>query len=532
MYSLNSLPTLDYTTLEQILSSRFSSYNQKLSDIPQPHLFKDATKAVNRIAKAIKNGEKITLVGDYDVDGVCATAIVKLFFQKIPYKLETIIPNRFSDGYGVSAKIIDRVDTDVIITVDNGISAIEAANICKDKNIDLIITDHHSPLDTLPDAYAIVNPKQNDCPYPFKDICGAQVAWLMMAYLKQELNLNIDMKEFLGFLALAIIADVMPLVGFNRSLVKAGLDHISTSNLPSFSLIRDILSKNFISSEDIAFLIAPRLNSAGRLEDASIALDFLLSKDISQATIMFEKLTTLNNERKIIELTMTQEAELLVNKEDKIIVVASSNWNEGVVGIVASRLSNKYQKPAIVLSINGDKLKGSARSVGSVNIHALIQTQESLLTGFGGHKMAAGLSLDIKNLEEFKKAINTEASKLDPKEFISHGDIVGILPNEFIDFKLLELLERYEPYGEANPRPKFLLKDASINSIKTFGSDHSHSKVDIKLDSYSAKTTEFIAFKRVLEFNETKTLTCSYSVNKNEWQGKISMQLMIDRVFE
>lgn len=532
MHSLSNLPILNHKRLEQILESRFNSHDEKLSNIPQPHLFKDATKAIDRLERAIKNREKITLVGDYDVDGVTATAIVKQFFSLIPYPLESIIPNRFSDGYGVSPNILDRVDADVVITVDNGISAIEAAEICKSRGIDLIITDHHAPLEILPDAYAIVDPKQSDCSYPSKDICGAQVAWLMMAYLKQRLDLQIDMRQFLPFLTLAIIADVMPLLGANRSLVKSGLEAISSSTLPAFVLIRDILGKNSISSEDIAFLIAPRLNSAGRLEDASIALEFLLSKNLSDAAIYFDRLTTLNNLRKEIESATTEEAKLLVDDSDKIIVVASEGWNEGVVGIVASRLVNLYQKPSIVLSINNDRAKGSARSVGEVNLHSLLQKCEDILLGFGGHKMAAGLSLERDKIESFKIAINAEADKLSADDFIAHSDVLGILPQESIDLSLLELLERYEPYGEANPRPKFLIKDAVVDKIRLFGSDNSHSKIDIKTDRLSGKTTEFIAFRRVLEFNESKTISCSYSVNKNEWQGRISMQLMIDRIYE
>ena len=219
--TLLEVPHLSHENLSALLGSRISTQSEKLSDIPHPSQLKNALKAAKRIADAIRKGEKIALVGDYDVDGVTSTAIVKRFFDLIPYPLVATIPNRFTDGYGVSKGVLERIDADVVFTVDNGINAVEAADVCRARGIDLIITDHHTPSDTLPDAYAIVNPKQRDCPYPFKEICGAQVGWLLMGLIKQELGLTIDMRQFFPFLALAIIADVMPLVGINREIGRA-----------------------------------------------------------------------------------------------------------------------------------------------------------------------------------------------------------------------------------------------------------------------------------------------------------------------
>ncbi|HLD23484.1 MAG TPA: DHH family phosphoesterase, partial [Sulfuricurvum sp.] len=294
MQILPEVPLLDHNALGDFLARRFVAQSEKLSDIPHPSLLKDAQKGAERLARAIRNGERIALVGDYDVDGVTSTAIVKRFFDLIPYPLITTIPNRFTDGYGVSKNVLERLDVDIIFTVDNGINALEAAEVCKTRGIDLIITDHHTPGDALPDAYAIINPKQSDCPYPFKEICGAQVGWLLMGLLKQELGNTIDMRQFFPFLSLAIIADVMPLVGINRAIVKTGLEMMHTSTLSPFVMIRDFLNRTSISSEDIAFQIAPRINSAGRLEDASIALDFLLADTTERAYHQFELLTSLN----------------------------------------------------------------------------------------------------------------------------------------------------------------------------------------------------------------------------------------------
>lgn len=531
MQTLPEVPLLDHNALGAFLARRFGNASEKLSDIPHPKELKDALKGAERLAQAIRKGERIAVVGDYDVDGVTSTAIVKRFFNLIGYPLITAIPNRFTDGYGVSPGILEKIEADVIFTVDNGINAFAAAEICRSRGIDLIITDHHTPSDTLPDAYAIINPKQHDCPYPFKEICGAQVAWLLMGLLKQEMNLSIDMRQFFPFLALAVIADVMPLVGFNRAIVKTGLGMMQDSTLPPFVMIRDFLNRSSVSSEDIAFQIAPRINSAGRLEDASIALEFLLADTVQKAFEQFELLTALNTLRKETEAQTTEEALSQVSPDDTLIVVAGEHWNEGVVGIVASRLVNRFQKPAIVLSIHNGIAKGSGRSIGNVDLYSLIKSQEALLDKFGGHKMAAGLSMPSEHVETFRHQINETARAVDPADFIPHSDIVGELEHHMINFELLELLERFEPYGEGNPRPRFLLREAEVVSIKLFGSDQSHSRLELRPSRVQPKTLELVAFRRTLECPENKTMSCSYTVNRNEWNGRVSLQLMLERVF-
>ncbi|MCK9372015.1 MAG: single-stranded-DNA-specific exonuclease RecJ [Sulfuricurvum sp.] len=531
MLILPEVPLLTHETLSECLARRFDAQSEKLSEIPHPTLLKDSQKAADRIVQAIRRGEKIALVGDYDVDGVTSTAIVKRFFDLIPYPLTTTIPNRFTDGYGVSRGVLERLDADVVFTVDNGINAFQAAEVCKERGIDLIITDHHTPSETLPDAYAIVNPKQHDCPYPFKEICGAQVGWLLLGLIKKELGLNVDMRRFFPFLALAIIADVMPLIGLNRGIVKSGLQMMQTSSLAPFVIIRDFLGRSAISSEDIAFQIAPRINSAGRLEDASIALDFLTADTTARAYHQFELLTSLNTLRKETEAQTTAEAMIRVNAEDAILIVEAQGWNEGVVGIVASRLVNHFQKPAVVLSVHNGIAKGSGRSIGNVDLYSLIKSQEHLLEKFGGHKMAAGLSLNVKNIQAFRTGVNAEAAKLHPDDFIPQSDILGELEHHAINFDLLSLLERYEPYGEGNPRPRFLIRDAEVVSVKLFGSDRSHSRIELRPLTAHPKTLELIAFRRVVECPKNRPLSCSYTVNKNEFNGRVSLQLMIERLF-
>ncbi len=525
------VPLLDKAAVERILRARLQTPYERLSDIPDPALLKDASKAAKRLADAVRGGERIALVGDYDVDGVSATAIVSLFFAQIPYPLAVTIPNRFTDGYGVSPSVLERVDADVVLTVDNGINAHAAAEICKARGIDLIITDHHTPSATLPDAYAVVDPKRTDDTYPFPEICGAQVAWLLLALLKKELGLSIELGQFLEILALAVIADVMPLVGINRAIVKAGLRQMERSSRPMSVIVREALDKGTLTSEDIAFQVAPRLNAAGRLEDASIALAFLTAADEAEAYRRFEQLTRLNEVRKQIEADTTEQAMLQVDSDDRVIVVAGRGWNEGVVGIVASRLVQHFERPAIVLSIDGARAKGSARSLGSVSIYDLIASQADLLEGFGGHTMAAGLSLAASDIAAFRKGINREAAALDPDAFVQSETLLGRLDPRHIDFELLELLERFEPYGEANPRPRFLLEEAEIVGVRHIGREKDHSKITLRLGRGLDETVDLMAFRHRFELPRHRRLTCSYTLTRNEWNGRVSLQLMLGRFY-
>ncbi|NOZ89914.1 MAG: single-stranded-DNA-specific exonuclease RecJ, partial [Epsilonproteobacteria bacterium] len=357
--------------INQKLQSRFAKDGfLSLANLPHPSKLKDMNKATKRIVDAIQKQEKIVLIGDYDVDGVVSTTIMKLFFDEIGVELGWIIPNRFRDGYGLSANIIPKIkDYDLAITVDNGISAIEASKLCKEHNIDLIITDHHIVPKELPLAYAIVNQKQSDCSFPYEEICGAQIAWYLIASLNRALNSKIDIKSYLVLVSIAIIADIMPLKHINRAMVNAGLKLLSKSRLPAIRAFLDRLDKEVLNSEDIAFQIAPVLNSAGRMDDAKWAVEFLTSSNIYDAKIRLERLVEFNENRKAVEAQITEEALNLVNPDDKVIVVNGENWHEGVVGIVASRVGRVHKKPTIVLtkSEQGD-LKGSGRSFHVCNL--------------------------------------------------------------------------------------------------------------------------------------------------------------------
>ncbi len=526
------LKVLDKESVYNILHARLKGSEKKLSEIPPPSMLKNAKKAAKRVADAINNGEKITVVGDYDVDGICSTAIMVLFFNKINYKIDAVIPSRFKDGYGINKNILKRVDADVVITVDNGITAVEAADICNERGIDLIITDHHTPPKELPKAYTIVNPKLDECIYPFKDICGAEVAWLLLAQIKKELGLHINLREFVDILSIAIVADIMPLTDINRALVKDGLRALSSPKRASSIIIKDFLNKPQITSEDIAFQIAPRINSAGRLAEGELALRFLTAESTYEAYELFEKLNRLNETRKYEEQKATKEAIELVDEKDSIIIVAKEGWHEGVVGIVASRLVDRFEKPAIVLTVNGEDAKGSARSLAEVNIYELLSKHKELLEKFGGHKLAAGLTIKTKNIQKLKTELNKTALNLPKSDFIPKNDVLGILRGDDIDFELLDILDRFEPYGEANSRPKFLAKDAKVLGVKKFGHENSHSKLLVRLSKYDKVTHEFIVFRKTFENLNNKHITFSYTINKNIYNNKTYIQLTVSNIYD
>ncbi len=509
--------------LHEILSARnCNNPYSKLADIPKPDSFKDIKKATSRIKKAILNKETITIVGDYDVDGVVSTTIIVDFFKSIKYKVNYIIPNRFKHGYGLSTKIVDLIDSGLVITVDNGISAIESSKLLKDKGIDLIITDHHTVGDELPDALAIVNPKQHDCEFPFKEICGAQVAWYLCAAVKTELNLDVNMSEYLELLCIAIIADIMPMTSINFTMVKHGLKKIKTSKRPALIELNEIMRKDKYISDDIGFLIAPKINSAGRMEDASTALEFLLSTNSYDAQDGLYALNDLNDYRKTLQEKISCKAMDEANEKDTVIVVWGEDWHEGVIGIVASKLSNHYKKPAFIFSITNGIAKGSARSNGEINLHEIITQTQNLLLGFGGHKNAAGLSLKKENLEEFKSNVN-EIVNLNHKSLHNQIKTIGELDVKSVDMEFISIIEEFEPYGLNNTKPIFQIQGAIILKEEFIGKDKNHLKLTLKVDGF---LFEALKFHNNYKLNRDK-IDLIVSVNKNEFRGVCKPQFLI-----
>jgi len=524
---MSDLPRLNKAKIIRLLLARFSDGFKSLKELPNPFELHDMDRASERIALAIKDKKRVAIVGDYDVDGVVSTALMVEFFDNLDYPVKVVIPNRFSDGYGISLKILERIDADVIITVDNGITAFQVADVCKQRDIDLIITDHHSPSNKLPDAFAIVNPKKPECSFTYPEICGAQVVWFLIGALKAKMGLSIKMGSFLDLLALAIIADIMPLVSINRPLVQKGLEKLSKSNRPAFEVARAHLGKSYFSAEDIGYGLAPRINSAGRMKDANVALQFLRSKTLSEASSNWFTLDNLNNLRKQTELEITNSAISLADPKDSVIVVAKDGWHEGVVGIVASRLVDHFKKPAIVLSIDKDRAKGSGRSIGDVDLFALLNRCKTYLDGFGGHKMAAGLSLETKKIEIFKKAICQEALKLPPKAFLPKDQIMGELPMSEIDWELMDIISKFEPYGEANSRPKFLMRNLNVVDVKTIGVDKNHLKLVLADKDLRLQAIQF-GFDKMININQKVDVVGTLQIN--EFNNQRSIQLFIEHI--
>jgi len=497
----------------------------RLAQIPKPDSFKDIQKAAKRIKEAILKNEKITIVGDYDVDGVVSTTIIVDFFQKIGIKVDYIIPNRFKHGYGLSTKIVDMIDEGLVITVDNGISANKAAAKLKEKSIDLIITDHHTVGQNLPEAFAIVNPKQQDCKFPFKDICGAQVAWYLCAAIKQELNKQINLQNFFDLLSIAIIADIMPMTSLNYIMVKHGLKLIKKSKRPAFIKLNEVMQKQRFVSDDVGFTIAPKINSAGRMDDASIALSFLLSQNLYEANDSLQLLEELNCYRKTLQDEISKKAMQATNEQDNAIVVWGENWHEGVIGIVASKLSNFYKKPAFVFSIKNNIAKGSARANGRINLHTTISKVSNLLIGFGGHKNAAGLSMDVQNLNIFKERINNLLN-LDPKDLYVEHEVLGELDVSSVDIEFLNIIEEFEPYGLNNHRPIFKVSNSKIINKQFFGKEKNHLKLTLNNNGYIFEALQFNCENKDLDEN----ITIIVSINKNEFRGKINPQFLIQEI--
>ncbi len=523
-------PLLELESILTHLEERFSQAFLSLADLPDPYAFKDMQKATGRIVQAIHNQEKIAIVGDYDVDGVISTAVAKIFFDQIGYPIQTIIPNRFVDGYGLSPSVLDKIyDVDLIVTVDNGISAIEAADICTQRGIDLIITDHHIPPGTLPKAYAIVDQKQKECSFPHEEICGAQIAWYLCAALNRELNTKIDMKSYLDMVAIAIIADMMPLRHINRAMVQAGLQQFERSERPFIKAYKEAYPKRSYSAEDLAFGLAPTINSAGRLEDASMALDFVTAYDIRDARTYLGELSELNCRRKELEQQITEAAVSMVDPGSRVIVVSGEGWHEGIVGIVAARLARRFERPAIVLAKNGNICKGSGRSWRECHLYNLLSMQQNSMLGFGGHKSAIGMSIECDRLNSFISILQENAVDICEADDQIDPDIIGELPFDLIDQRLLRMLEKFEPFGQGNPKPKFITSGVTIAAVRTMGKEANHLSFTF---GSGKRYMQGVQFKTTQRYQAGTKADIIYTINENHFRGETTIQLMVEKILQ
>ncbi len=521
------MTTQNKTKLTQILQDRTKDdIHTSLSKFPPPNSFKDMDKATTRIIKAINNDENITVVGDYDVDGVVSTVIMVEFFEQIGKKIEWIVPNRFKHGYGLSPKIVQDIHSGLVITVDNGITAYESATILKNKSIDLIITDHHTASSVLPECFAIINPRQEQCSFPCEHICGATVAWYLCASVNKSLNTDIVMSDFLDIVAVATIADVMPMLDINQTIVRYGLKRLPQSQRAAMKLFIDKIGKQTIDEVDIGFGIAPLINSAGRVADASIAVKLMLSKSSTEAKRLFDNLVALNDQRKKIQSDTYKSCLAQVKETQGVIVVASQDYHEGVLGIVAARLSENFDRPAFVFNIKGDRAKASARASGDVDLYALIDTAKSETIGFGGHKSAAGVEVAVENLDRFTKILNDSIDDLPKPNLPTNSKYVMRLSIDDIDKELYDTIDSHKPYGHENELPVFLFQEQTALHHRYMGKNDEHQKLTLDMD------VSLLLFHNDTKIEMSKTISFLATVSKNSFRGDISYDLILKRFYD
>lgn len=492
--------------------------NPDINKLNDPYLLMDVTKAVDIVGNAIDEGKKIRIIGDYDVDGVMATYVLLKGLLNLGANADYQIPHRVEDGYGLNANIINHAIEDkvnLIITCDNGVSAIDEIQLAIDNGIDVIITDHHELMfeendgkrrEVLPNANAIVNPKRQGDRYPFKKLCGAAVAWkfLSVLYDKQDMDSNLIM-SFIEEVAFATIGDVMELVGENRIIVRFGLDSMAhTKNIGLRHLIEDRIGKDkAIVPYHIGFVLGPCINASGRLDSASKSLELLLAEDDNTASNLTRELVDLNEERKLQTLEGTNKAIKLVDEnyqDDKILVVYIPEIHESVAGIVAGRIREKYSKPTIILCDGESCVKGSGRSIESYNMYEGLHSCKELFLKFGGHPMAAGMSLSLENVDKLRNRLNKDCT-LTPEELVDKKTIDMTLNLDYITCEIVEQLDRLEPFGNGNPKPVFAHKNAPLRSIRRIGSDSQFFKMEFQSGS--------------------GVVTCLYFQDANELEEKI-----------
>lgn len=500
--------------VENILAQRFKDDAfTSLKQLPHPYEFKDAQIAATIISEGIKNNRKILVVGDYDVDGITSCVIMMRFFDIIGYQnISYIIPNRFSDGYGISKTIVEKNPADIVITVDNGISAFETGEYCKKNKISFIITDHHTLKDILPEADAIINPQQTDCNFPQKEVCGATLSWYLCNAIKIKMGLEISLVSLLDLVCIATIADMMPLVKINKLLVKTGLKKFIESDAIPNQILKNGLKTKNITAQDIAYSIAPLINSAGRMGDGNLAAKFFLEKDKEIAQKLYQDLNRLNQERKMTAQNILELAKNTSLVGKNCVIAYGKDWHEGVLGIVAANLSQNYNRPAIVLNQKDDKLKGSARSYGNINLIEALNAHSRFFTQFGGHAKAIGLQLEQKNLEPFFEALKD--FKMPETEEKEPNENLGILNPDDIDNELLKILEQFEPYGQGNPQPGFICNNLRIASSKVLKSLHQQLEFNI-----SYRKQKAMSFFCETFYKENEQVNISFHLQRDSFSG-------------
>ena len=513
-------------------------FRPTLEDLHNPYLMKDMDKAVSRIEKAIANNENILVFGDYDVDGTTAVSLVSSYLRSFYPNVATYIPDRYNEGYGISYLGIDYAEDNnvsLIIALDCGIKSINHVNYAKAKNIDFIICDHHRPGDILPDAIAVLDPKREDCSYPYDELCGCGVGFKLIQALAENKNQTIeDLLPYLDLVATAIAADIVPITGENRVLAKFGLEVINSNPRPGIKALIQNVKKKVLTITDVVFIVAPRINAAGRVKHGNEAVALLTEYNLEQAEQFASEIEQHNSDRKELDKQITKEALLQIeenNEQNRFsTVVYQENWHKGVIGIVASRLVEKYYRPTIVFTKSGDKLAASARSVKDFDVYNALEACAEHLEQFGGHMYAAGMTLKEENYENFKNAFEKVVQETIHPDLLIPEIAVDLEMNfSDLDEKFMRILKQFEPFGPENMTPVFLSKNIIDSGYaKTLGNDAEHLKAFVK--QHNSPNFNAIGFGLGDKINLVKNrnpFEAVYVLEENEWNGTVSLQLQL-----
>lgn len=508
-------------------------FNPSINDLHSPYLFEGMQEAVERIKKAVSNNEKITIYGDYDADGVTATTVMYLYLKETGANVNFYIPNRISEGYGINKDALSKIitqGTTLIITVDCGITAVDETEYLKSNGVDVIITDHHECPEILPEAIACINPKINGTKYPFAHLSGVGVAFKLVCAISG--NEKLMAEKYLPFVAIGTVGDVMPLKDENRILVDYGIKHIKNNNYIGLSKLieKSIANKSEISATDIAFIICPRINALGRMDNASYAVELFITQSEERADELTSLINRTNQLRQKTEQNITAEAVTYIENNidvnsKKILVVAGDDWHPGVLGIAVAKITEKYNLPSVILSKNGGVATGSCRSIPGFNLFEAIKYCEDLLTKFGGHEAAAGITLSCENITQFDEKINEYAKErlVNPHKTINiESSITAFETTE----GLCNLIKRFEPFGCGNEKPVFALENARVVFIKKIGNDK-HLKLKIIKDDkkFDAVGFNMAQFADALKIGSSVSVAFEPSVNY--FNGTRSLQLLI-----
>jgi single-stranded-DNA-specific exonuclease len=515
-----------------------SFFRPSLDDLHDPYLMKDMDKAVARIEAAIANNENIMVFGDYDVDGTTAVSLMSSYLRSYYPKVATYIPDRYKEGYGVSVKGIEFAadnDLTLIIALDCGIKSVDHVAFAKESGIDFIICDHHRPGDILPDAVAVLDPKRSDCSYPYDELCGCGVGFKLIQALGERRGQSItDLVPYLDLVATAIAADIVPITGENRVLAKFGMEVINSNPRPGIQALIQNVKRKQLSITDVVFTVAPRINAAGRIKHGDYAVQLLTEFNLEQALGFAEELEAHNATRKDLDKQITQEAlqQITVNNEQERFstVVYQEDWHKGVIGIVASRLVEKYYRPTIVFTKSGDKLAASARSVKDFDVYNALESCSEYLEQFGGHMYAAGMTLLEENYEKFKLAFENHVRKtIHPDLLIPEIEYDAEINLKEITPKLVRILKQFEPFGPQNMTPLFLVKELEDSGYaRTLGADDEHLKVYVKQkDSMSYAGIGFGLGGKLPNVKNHLKFDAIVSIEENEWQDVVTLQLQL-----